>query len=310
MRGGVAYFRGDILAGLAHFEQVLAHHRPLRQGSLASRYGIHHEPALSCLCWAAEVAWLLGHGDQALTRSAAALALARELDHPRSLASGLAWTALFHLIRRDLPRAREHAEATISLAAELGFPFRLAEGKIVRGWATATAGETSAGIAEMREGINAWRATGAELSTTWWLAILAEAYIRADQPQLGLDAVAEALEIAGTTGERLFEAEVHRLRGDLLLLRGDGAAEDEAEADFQRAIATARDQRTKLFELRAAVSLAQLWQRQGRSAAAHDLLAPLYGWFTEGFDTPDLKAAKALLDGLAHPAAQSSAATI
>jgi class 3 adenylate cyclase/predicted ATPase len=297
-RGGVAYFRGEILHAVAHFEQVLAHQRPLQHGSLARRYGIHHEPALPCHCWAAEIAWLRGNGDQALALSMAALALARELDHSPSLASGLAWTALFHLTRRDVPRAREHAEATISLATELGFPFRLAEGRIVRGWATAAVGETSAGIAELREGIDAWRATGAELSTTWWLAFLAEAYERADQPQLGLEAVTEALEIAGATGERLFAAELHRLRGGLLLLRGDGAADDEAEADFRRAIALARDQRTKLFELRAAVSLARLWQRQGRRAAAGELLAPVYGWFTEGFETADLKDAKALFDEL------------
>ncbi len=296
--GGTAYFRGEMLVALAHFEQVFARYDPSQHGSLAGRYGLHQDPALPCHCWAAEISWFLGHGNQALARSAAALALARQLKHPPSLAGGLAWTALFHLTRRDVPRAREHAEATISLATELGSPFRLAEGKIVRGWAMSADGELSAGLAELREGIDAWRATGAELAMTWWLAFLAEAYERARQPQPGLDAVAEALAMASTTGERLFEPELHRLRGGLLMLQGKGAAEDEAEACFRCALEVARRQQARLFELRAALSLARLWQKRGRGAEAHELLTPVYDWFTEGFETADLKDAKALLDEL------------
>jgi adenylate cyclase len=256
------------------------------------------EPTLACSCWGAETLWLLGHADQALTRSGAALAIAGELKHPPSLASVVAWTALFHSSRREVRKAREHAEATITLAKELGFPFRLAEGQIVRGWALVAAGEMAAGLAELREGIDTWRATGAELSRTWWLALLAEAYERAGQPEPGLAAVADALEMANKAGERLFEAELHRLRGSLLLECDKTGAVDEAEGCFRQALAVARRQQNRLIELRAATSLARLRGAEGRRAEAYDLLAPVYGWFTEGFDTADLKDAKALLDEL------------
>ncbi len=298
MRGGIAYFRGEVVLARTHFEQVLAHHHPREHGSIAVRYGMYAEPALACGCWRAESLLLLGHGDQALAQSGASLALARQLGHPPSLASVIAWTAIFYATRRDVRAAREHAEATIDIATELGFPYRLAEGKIIRGWALTAAGETTAGVAELREGIDAWRATGAELSRPLWLALLAEAYERAGQPGPGLSAVVEALATANETGERLFEAELHRLHGALLLQEGGTSKVDRAEACFRQALAVARRQQARLFELRAAVSFARFWAGQGERQKAHDLLAPVYDWFTEGFETADLQDAKALLEEL------------
>ena len=209
------------------------------------------------------------------------------------------WPGLRCFIRPGAQQGRrEYAEATIALANELGFPFRLAEGKIVRGWALTAVGETCAGLAELHEGIRSWRATGAELSRTWWLAYLAEAYERTGEPESGLAAVGEALAMAGDTGEHLFDAELHRLQGGLLLQLRESTAADQAQACFGQALAVARRQQTKVFELRAATSLARLWADQGERTQARDLLAPVYGWFTEGFDTADLKDAKALLDEL------------
>jgi adenylate cyclase len=298
MRGAIAYFRGEVVLARTQFEQVLAGYHPLEHGSVAVRYGMYSEPALACGCWRASSLLLLGYGDQALAQSGAALALARQLGHPPSLASAVAWTAVLHSTRRDVRAAREHAEAAIALATELGFPYRLAEGKIIRGWSLAAAGEMTAGLAELREGIDAWRATGAALSRPLWLALLAEAYERSGQPGPAVPAVIEALETANETGERLFEAELHRLHGALLLQEGGTSVVERAEACFRQALAVALRQQTRLFELRAATSLARLWYDQGKRAQARDLLTPIYGWFTEGFDTQDLKDAKALLDAL------------
>jgi predicted ATPase len=153
-------------------------------------------------------------------------------------------------------------------------------------------------MAQLRQGMAAWRATGAEIAWTFLLIKLAEAYGKAGQAGEGLTALAEALALVNKTGERYFEAELHRLKGGLLLQQDVGSG-DEAETCFCQALDVARHQQAKSLELRAAMSLARLWQRQGKYAEAHALLAPIYGWFTEGFDTADLQEAKALLEALA-----------
>jgi predicted ATPase len=193
---------------------------------------------------------------------------------------------------------QEQAEAAVALASEQSFALFLAVGTILQGWALAEQGEGGEGIARMRQGLAAYRATGAELGQPYVLALLAEAYGKVGQADEGLRMGAEALAVVQNNGERFYEAELHRLRGELLLAQSP-SNHMEADACFHQALNVARRQQAKSLELRAAMSLSRLWQRQGKHKEAHDLLAPIYGWFTEGFDTADLREAKALLEELA-----------
>jgi predicted ATPase len=191
----------------------------------------------------------------------------------------------------------EWAEATLALAREQLFPYWLAVGRITRGWALAYHGQGVKGIEEIRQGLAAYQATGAELGRPWFLALLAEACGKAGQAEEGLHVVAEALAAAANIGEGFFEAERYRLKGELLLAC---SLENQtvAESCLHQALDSARRQQAKWLELRAAVSLSRLWQQQGKRANARELLTPLYGWFTEGFDTADLQEAQALLEAL------------
>ena len=259
-----------------------------------------------CRAYAGVTLWYLGYPDQALQRSREALTLARELGHPVSLASALLFAAWVHHFRGEGPLIQERAEAAIALAAEQGLTALLAHGTIFQGWALAQRsavpgtgrGCREEGIAQIRQGLAAWRATGAQVLRLYGLALLAEASVQAGQREAGLALLAEALVVANDTGERRWDAELHRLRGELLLTPSAAHAE-EAESCFGQALDIARRQQAKSWELRAAMSLSRLWQRQGKRAEAHELLAPVYGWFTEGFDTADLQEAKALLEALA-----------
>jgi len=176
---------------------------------------------------------------------------------------------------------------------------------MLRGWALAEQGQEEEGIAQIRQGLASLRATGAETATSYFLALLAEAYRKGGQAEDELNALTEALTVVDKTGERFYEAELYRLRGQLTLQRGklqdsrSHEAEVEVEACFQKAIAIARTQQAKSLELRATMSLARLWQREGKKAEAHEMLAAIYGWFTEGFDTKDLQEAQTLLEKLA-----------
>jgi predicted ATPase len=239
--------------------------------------------------------WLSGSG---AGEDHEALALAHELAHHFSLASAQAWAATFHMLCGDAHATQEQSEAAMALSTERGFLFRLAQGVVLRGWALVMQGQAEDGIAQLRQGMAAWRATGAEISWAFTLIKLAEAYGKAGQAGEGLTALAEALAVVNRTGERYFEAELHRLKGGLLLQQDAGSG-DEAETCFHQALEMARCQQAKSLELRAAMSLSRLWQRQGKWDAARELLAPIYAWFTEGFDTADLQEAKALLNELA-----------
>jgi predicted ATPase len=198
---------------------------------------------------------------------------------------------------RDVQAAQERATAAIALCTEQGFALYLARGTILQGWAIAEQGQGAAGLAQMRQGLVAYQATGAEVFRPYYLAFLAEVYGKVGQTGEGLTLLGEAIAAVHKTGERFCEAELYRLQGELLLVR---SAENhgKAEACFQQALVVARRQQAKSWELRAATSLSRLWQRKGKRAAAYDLLAPVYGWFTEGFDTADLQEAKALLEAL------------
>jgi len=190
------------------------------------------------------------------------------------------------------------AEKDLAVTTEEMLPFFCAHAMVLRGWALVEQGQCEEGIAQLREGLVAYRATGAELECSHWLALLAEAYRDTGQPKEGLRVIAEALDHVAQTGIVYYEAELHRLEAELRL-RLDTPDEQRAEISLRRALETARQQQAKSWELRAATSLARLWGEHGRRAEARNLLAPVYGWFTEGFDTADLKEAKALLDQLA-----------
>jgi predicted ATPase len=205
--------------------------------------------------------------------------------------------AVVHQFRREVRATQERAEAAISLATEQGFPYWMAVGSLLRGWALVQQGQAQAGMDQMHQGLSAYRATGAEQARSYWLALLAEAQGTMGQPAEGLMTLTEALMLVDTTGERWYESECYRLKGALLLQQNtDNQA--EAESCFAQAMAIAQNQQAKSFELRAATSLARLWQRQGKREEAYDLLAPIYGWFTEGFDATDLQEAKVLLEEL------------
>jgi predicted ATPase len=196
-----------------------------------------------------------------------------------------------------MPAVHEQAEATVALATEQGFPFWAAAGTILRGWALAMQGQGEEGLSQVRQGIAAYRATEAPLLVPYYYTLLADVSAHLGHPEDGLQALVEAHTLVEQHEERYWEAEVCRLRG-VLLLRQPGTSPAEAETWLQRALDVARRQEAKSLELRAAVSLSRLWQQQGKRAEARALLAPVYGWFTEGFDTADLREAKALLEAL------------
>src|SRR5262249_37331257 len=205
----------------------------------------------------------------------------------------LCFAAELHQLRREGQAAQERAELEIALSGEQGSARELARGTILRGWALAWQGQGAEGLAQMCQGLSALRATGAEINRTYFLALLAEGYRGTGEVQEGLSVLAEARAAAHNSGERYCEAELHRLKGALLLLQS-ADQHAEAEACLHQALAIARRQQARSLELRAAMSLARLWQQQGKRMEAHALLAPTYGWFTEGFDTADLQEAKAL----------------
>ena len=223
-----------------------------------------------------------------------ALALAHALSHPFSLAFARCWVAMVLQFRRDVPAVHEQAEAAVALATEQGFPLWAGVGTSLRGWALAMQGQGEAGMAQVRQGIAAYRATGTALVVPYFCTVLAEVAAHLGHTDDGLQALAEAHTLVEQHDERWWEAEIYRLRG-VLLLRQPGTPQAEAETWLQRALDVARRQEAKSLELRAAMSLSRLWQQQGKQAEAYGLLAPIYGWFTEGFDTADLQDAKALL---------------
>jgi predicted ATPase len=238
-----------------------------------------------------------GFLDQARSRRGAALAEARRLSHAPTLAHALLWAWLLGLSARAEPaKLSQYADELLALSDEHGFPFFRAIGLVAHGWCLAASGQADQGISLLTTGLADVGATGTILAMPSLLTWLADAYRMAGQPQIALARLAEAERFAEATQVKSVQAETLRLRGDLLILTSDLVA---AEASFRDAIALAGKQGAKLWELRASTSLARLWRDQGRHAEARDLIAPIYNWFTEGFDAPDLIEAKALLDELA-----------
>jgi tetratricopeptide (TPR) repeat protein len=296
--GQTLYHVGDFALARIHLEQGIALSASLRHAPSHSTPGSTRNLGVSCHALVARILWVLGYPDQAVQRSQEALTMAQALARPYDLADALLHSVNLHCRRREWQTAQVHAEAALALATEHEFAFYRARGVLFRGVVLAGQGQGEEGIAQMRQGLAALRAQGTAVGMPIFLTQLAAAYGQVGQVEEGLHLLAEAMAIMDTTGERSAEAELHRLHGELLLQQA-GPEEQTAEACFQRALDVAHRQQAKSWELRAAMSLSHLWQRQGKGAEARELLAPIYGWFTEGFDTADLQDAKALLEEMA-----------
>jgi predicted ATPase len=303
--GQTLLFQGALVPARAQLEHAMALYESQEHHTLGVRAGFPGNLGVFSRCFAAHTLWHLGYPDRALRHIRAALSLAEMLAHPFSRALALAYAAMLYQFRGEQRWAQEAAETAITLCQEQGFSYYLGWVTIMKGWAVTAQGSSEEGMGQMRQGLAALRATGAALRQPYYLALLAEAHRRAGQVESGLALLAEGLTEVQRHGECWHEAELHRLRGGLLLRAGVHAACWHADGDagstgaeqcFHQALVTARRQDAKSLELRAAVNLARLWQRKGNHAEARDLLAPVYAWFTEGFQTADLRDAKALLD--------------
>jgi predicted ATPase len=246
------------------------------------------------LAWMMQGLWELGYATQAQQRNAELLAQAQQLGHPPNLVYAQLFGTLLAQYCRDAATTYDRADAVTAFGTAQGLEHNVVVGRILLGWALAMQGDAAAGVAHIRQGLAAVQGTGLKLYRPYFLALLAEAYGQAGQPEAGLTALAEAVTMVEATEERWWEAELYRLQGTLLL-QSSRADAGRAAAGFQQALEVARRQQARALELRAALSLARLWQAQGQRAAARQLLAEIYGWFTEGFDTADLQAAKSLL---------------
>jgi class 3 adenylate cyclase/predicted ATPase len=287
-------FMGRFASSRSHLEAGLALSDPISHHSLVHQAGIH--PHVNSQAILARVLFCLGYPDEALARSGAAIAEAWRLAHAPSLAVALTFGASLLSLDGDNALLGEWVDQLVTVTTEQGFPVFRAQGAIYRGWFKVINGDVAAGISLLRSGSTAFRATGQEVWVPHFFALLAGACEIAGQIEEALALLDDALQIVERTEERWLEAEFHRHKGQLLLRKGHSEA---AEESYRKALSIAREQEAKLWELRAAVSLARLRRDQHGHAEARDLLAPVYGWFTEGFDTPDLKEAKTLLDELA-----------
>jgi predicted ATPase len=294
--GTTLAYLGDYAAARTHLEHGIRLIDPTVERTLALREIL--SPGVRCLAVTANMLWCLGYPAQAVQRGQEALALAQTLAHAYSLGVAQHFTAWLHHRRREVPAVQAQADALLTLATTQGFPLHVAEGTCWQGWARAMQGAGEAGLAQLHRGHQALVAIGMELFRPVCLFLLAEAAGHMGHVEEGLRLLSEALTVLEANGQGDLLAETYRLRG-AFLLRQAVPQPDQAEVCFQHALAIARRQQAKSWELRAAMSLARLWQQQGKRAEAYELLAPIYGWFTEGFDTADLQEAQALLDALA-----------
>jgi predicted ATPase len=283
---------GRFGSSLKHLEDVLALYDPISHSSLLHLAG--EAPDINSHAALGIVLSCLGYPNQAVARTRAAIAEARRLAHPPSLASSLSNGAVVLWLVGNSAVLEEWVDQLLAIAAEQGFPYWRAHADIYRGWVKVKNGNVAEGLSLLRSGSAAYDATGAEPGMDN-VALLAQGCEIAGQIEEAVSLLDDALHVAETSGERWFAAELNRRKGALLLQLGHTQTAEEL---YCKALSIAREQEAKLWELRAAVSLARLWVGQGKHADARDLLAPVYGWFTEGFGTPDLKKAKALLDEL------------
>jgi tetratricopeptide (TPR) repeat protein len=298
--GNIYVWLGEFTFARMYLEQAI----PLydRQHSLAYRRMYGRDLGVGCLTNLAVLLWILGFPEQALQRSREALALARTLAHPIGLANAHTWAARLHWLRREAEETQRQAEMAIQYAAEQDRRLWWAMALCTHGIALVEQGQTEAGMIQIHQGLDAYRKSGSVAATDAFLIDLSQAYATIGQVREGISVLSEALAEIGASEHKTWAAEAIRLKGEWLLMHHvgkEGAPTDlfvEVESNYHQAIEIARRQQAKSFELRATTSLCRLWQAQGKRAEAHVLLAEIYGWFTEGFDTADLIEAKALLE--------------
>jgi DNA-binding winged helix-turn-helix (wHTH) protein/predicted ATPase len=289
---------GEFETAMEHFQKVLLLYDPERNRDDSFRYS--QNSGVASQCHASWALWILGYPDQALDRVEKALTLARELSEPHGLAHTLFFAAVIHQFRRDEPLAKVFAEAAFAISAEHGLLLYQGATTVTRGWTLIEEGKEKEAIEVIRQGLASYRATGTELLRPHFLVLLAEALKKANRIEEGLEALEDSLAQAQANGDQYYLAEIYRLKGELLLLSSIGQhAAAGAERCLNQAIETARKQKAKSLELRAAMSLSRLYQSRKQKKKAREVLAPVYGSFTEGFDTKDLREAKVLLEELA-----------
>jgi tetratricopeptide (TPR) repeat protein len=285
---------GEFSRALGHAEHAIAAYSYQRHGSSACLLGQNIKPASTS--WASFDLWSLGYPDQGKQRLQDALAFARDLKHPFTLSFALFFAVRFHQFCRDPQAVNKAIDEELKLCTEFGFQQWIGIMSTYRGWVLSEQGQPREGTTQILNGIEALQQTGAIVFLPQIYAMLAEAYMKAEQAEKGLAALREGMSYIEKTEQSYYEAELHRLEGELLLMHGE--SDVDVEERFQQAIEVAHRQQARSLELRAAMSLARLWQNQGKRNEAHKILSDTYGWFTEGFDTPDLKDAKALLEEL------------
>ena len=286
------FYLGELTTARTHLEAGIDLIDSETQLALAHRYG--SAPGVTCLALVAQVLWALGYADQAQQRCQDACALASALAHPHSQVSAHFVTARVHLYRRETQAVHEHTEALMQIASEHAFAQRVAAGQFLQGWVMAKQGQVFDGMEQMRQSLADILATGAVIYQPLCQWLVAEAYGEQGQTELGLRMLAEAVKGIGEGAQSYLAAELYRLQGELALQQAPSEIA-QAEQALQQALHIARRQQAKAWELRAAMSLHRLWSQQGQGVKARELLGSVYQGFTEGFDTPDLKAAKQLL---------------
>jgi class 3 adenylate cyclase/predicted ATPase len=295
--GSTQFFLGRFAESLENTERAIAIDDSLEKGD---GYGTHlflygERPGIVSRLYGGWAAWYLGFPDRAVASFDAALALAAKLDHPYTMAFAAAFAAGMRNDRRDFAAALEHANLASRIAARQDLPLWSGESAVAKGFAEAGLGRHAEGVDRLRNGIADLNRIGDFHHRSHWLGLLAAAYLEAGADRDARAALDEAFEVVAVTQERYYAPELDRLRGLVMIRHGE---RDEGEACLQEALRAASAMRAKSLELRAATSLARLWNEQGRRAAARDLLGPVYGWFTEGLDTADLRDARALLEQL------------
>ncbi len=294
MLGVDEIYQARFVESRAHFERGLAL-LTADSGPRAKFQYVGHSSAFS-RSYLGRTLSFLGYHDQALEASKRGLEVAHTLSIPMSVAQATGMHMVLHNVRADIAGAEEWAAKTLAYASEYGLPYWVSLGSIVQGWALGHRGQLERGIGQLRQGIERNLATGAKVGRSWFLVMLAELCCLAGAREEGLTAVAEALAHAAETDERYYEAEAYRMKGELLRSQGEAAA--DSETCFRKAIAVARDQQARPWELRASIGLARLWRDTGRAAEGLHTLAASYEWFTEGYDLPDLQEARRVLGEL------------
>ncbi|MGH7801619.1 MAG: adenylate/guanylate cyclase domain-containing protein [Thermodesulfobacteriota bacterium] len=293
--GAAFLWLGDMVSAREHHQQGIDIYDPQKHGAHTFIYG--QDPGVFCLSYYAWALWFSGYADKALQTAQQAFNIAQGLSHPYSLGFAMRSIAVINQLRLDTQATLKWADTLIKLSNEQGFAYWLAWGTILRGWALSKQGQGEEGVSQIVEGLTIHKDTEGELARPYFLALQAEANLEIGQAEEGISAVAEALEIVNKNEERFFEGELHRMKGELLLALSH-EKQAGAEAGFFRALEVACRQSAKSLELRAVMSLSRLWQKQGKKEEAQKMLTEIYGWFTEGFETADLKKAKTLLEEL------------